>query len=112
MGSPDTVFPIFLGTWIVLGIISFVIFFLGKNAQLKRKLWPPFVIGAGVLFAVFVTLMGFPLDTFYIMGPALILITYLNLTRTKFCDSCGKTIINQNFFAKPEYCTKCGEKLS
>ena len=111
MFNPDTVFPIFIGTWIVLGIISIAVFFLGKNAELKRKWWPPFVIGTAILFAVFVALMGFPLDTFYIMGPALILITFLNLRNTKFCNSCGKTIMNQNFFVKPEFCSKCGEKL-
>jgi len=57
--SPDEIFPIFFGTWVVLGIISFAIFFLGKNAQLKRKLWPPFVIGTGVLFIAFSYAMGF-----------------------------------------------------
>jgi len=78
-------------------VISFVIFFLGKNAALKRKLWPPFVIGTGLLFVFFVYLMGFGDQAMYMMVPAVILITFLNLRATKFCDSCGKTIINQNF---------------
>lgn len=109
--SPDEIFPIFFGTWVVLGIISFAIFFIGKNAQLKRKLWPPFVIGTGVLFIGFICAMGFGGQALYIMVPAVVLITFLNLRSTKFCDSCGKTIINQNFLVRPEFCSKCGAKL-
>jgi hypothetical protein len=111
MNNPDVVFPIFFGTWVVLGVIGFVIFSLGKDAKLKRKLWPPFVIGTALLFAFFVSLMGFPAFTFIFMGPMLVLIVYLQLKNTKFCDNCGKTIMNQNFFSKPKYCFKCGEKL-
>ena len=109
--NPEKIFPIFFGTWVVLGLVSFYIFFIGKNAELKRKLWPPFVIGTGVLFILFVYLMGFGGEAMYMMVPAVILITILNLRATKFCDSCGKTIINQNFFVKPEFCSKCGAKL-
>jgi len=109
--NPDKVFPIFMGTWIVLGIISFIIFFFGKDAVLKRKLWTPFVILASVLFIGFAMLMGFHGQEMFFMIPFVILITYLNIKCTKFCDSCGKTIINQNFFVKPEFCTKCGSKL-
>ena len=112
MFNPDKVFPIFFGTWVVLGIISFLLFFVSKNATLKRKLWPPFVIGIGILFAVFVYLMGFPIETFAIMGPAIILITFLNLRNMKFCDSCGKSIMSQNPFSRMEYCPKCGAKLN
>jgi len=109
--SADEIFPIFFGTWVVLGIVSFVIFFLGKDAQLKRKLWKPFVIGTGALFIGFVYLMGFGGEALYIMVPAVVLITFLNIRSTKFCDACGKTIINQNFLVKPDFCSKCGEKL-
>ena len=109
--NTDEIFPIFFGAWVVLGVISFVIFFVGKNAELKRKLWPPFVIGTGALFVFFVYQMDVGGEAMYMMVPAVIFITFLNLRATKFCDSCGKTIINQNFFVKPEFCSKCGEKL-
>lgn len=111
MPNPENVFSVFIGTWVILGLISFLAFFKGKNAKLKRKLWPPFVIGTATLFVIFIALMGFPLNTFFVMGPMLVLITILNLRNTKFCDSCGQTIINQNVFVKPEYCSKCGAKL-
>lgn len=109
--NPEEIFPIFFGTWIVLGVIGGVIFFVGKDAKLKRKLWPPFVIGTSILFIFFVYLMGFGGEVMYIMVPAVILITFLNLRSTKFCDSCGKTVINQNIISKSEFCSKCGSKL-
>ena len=112
MFNPDTIFPIFIGTWIVLGVISFYFFGVRKDAQLKRKIWPYHIIGVGLLFALFIFLMGFPISVFAIMGPAIILITYLNLKAVRFCDACGKTIMNQNLFSSPEFCTKCGAKLS
>ncbi|WP_334078830.1 hypothetical protein [Microbulbifer sp. M83] len=109
--NADEMFPVFFGIWGVLGLIGFVMFFLGKDAQLKRKLWKPFVIATGALFIGFVCFMGFGGETLYIMVPATVLITFLNIRSTKFCDACGKTIINQNFLVEPEFCSKCGEKL-
>jgi len=109
--NSDEIFLIFFSAGVVLGIISLIIFFVGKDAQLKRKLWKPFVIGTGALFLGFVYLMGVSGEAFYIMASAVILISFLNIRTTKFCDACGKKIINKNSFVKPEFCSKCGEKL-
>lgn len=51
-GNAEQIFPVFFGAWIVLGLFSIGFFFLNKNAQLKRKVWPPFVIATGILTAV------------------------------------------------------------
>jgi hypothetical protein len=109
----DRVFPIFFGVWVVLGIVSAAFFFFNNDAALKRKIHPPFVIGVGILFLSFVVLMGFPPDAFFflVVVPAVILISYLNLRNTKFCSSCGKTLISQNPFMQPKFCSKCGANL-
>ena len=109
--SQDVIFQIFVGTWIILGIISYIIFFLGKNAQLKRKLWPLFIIGSSVLFIGFAYAMGFRGEGLYFIAPMAILISFLNIRSTKFCDECGNTITNKNFLSKIEFCPKCGAKL-
>ena len=111
LGNPDQIFPIFFGVWVVLGLFSGAFFFLGKNASLKRKVWPPFTIATAVLFVAFVWAMGFPSQVFLIMIPAVALITFLNLRSVKFCDACGKTIMSQNPFSPPQFCSKCGGKL-
>jgi hypothetical protein len=107
----DEIFSIFFGIWVVLGIISIAIFFIGKNVQLKRKLFAPFVIGVGVLFIAFIYATSSGGRILYIMVPAVALITFINLRSTNFCDSCGRTIISQDLFSKPEFCSKCGDKL-
>src|SRR5262245_57464634 len=93
--QPERVFPIFFGVWVVLGLSSAAFFFLNKNAALKRKVHPPFVIAVGVLFLGFVMLMGTPHDAFFLLifVPAITLITFLNIRNTKFCSGCGKMLV-------------------
>src|SRR4029079_6083387 len=109
----ERVFPIFIGVWIVLGITSTAFFFLNNNAALKRKVHPPFVIGVGILFLGFVAMMGMARDAFFycIFVPGIVLITLMNFRNTKFCHTCGKTMINQNPFVRPRFCSKCGASL-
>jgi hypothetical protein len=109
---------LFAGTWIVLGIVSFVVFFLGKNTALKRKWFPRFMVLAGVLFVIFTTTFAvlgsktwLSLGILVITVPAVALISYLNIKMTKFCDKCGATLINSNWFSPMRFCSKCGAAL-
>ena len=111
MEQADKIFPIFFGVWIVLGIFSIAFLFLNNNANLKRKVWPPFVIFVGALFLGFVWLMGLPAQALYILIPPVILVTYMNLRAYKFCQSCGKTLMNFNPFSDSKICSNCGAKL-
>lgn len=104
------IFPVFFGVWVVLGLFS-VAFFLNKNAPLKRKVWPPFIIATGLLFIGFTLAMGIPRHMLGIIVPAVALITILNLRAVQFCNSCGATIMSQNPFVKAAFCSKCGAKL-
>jgi membrane protein CcdC involved in cytochrome C biogenesis len=106
----ERVFPIFFGVWVVLGIFSASFFFLNGNAALKRKVWPPFVVGTGLLFLFFIWLMGMQSEILF-AAPFVIIITLINIKSVKFCSSCGKTIMNHNPFAPPKYCSKCGAAL-
>jgi hypothetical protein len=110
-GNADKMFPIFFGTWIVLGILSFYLFFIRNDYEFKVKYFKFFVILVGILFLGFVTAMGVPPQVFVIMVPAVALITFLNIKFTRFCKNCGKTIINNVPFTKIEFCPKCGSKL-
>jgi len=110
-GSPGQVFPVFIGVWVVLGLFSAGFFFLGKNAKLKRKVWPPFVVATAVLFVGFTWATDLPADALFIVVPVVALITILNLRAVQFCNSCGATVMSQNFFSKPAFCSKCGAGL-
>jgi len=104
---------VFFGVWIALGIFSAAFFLLNNDAALKRKVFAPLVIGVGVLFLGVAALTGMPLDAFFyfVFVPAVALITFLNLRSTRFCDSCGKTVISHIPLARPKFCSRCGSML-
>lgn len=99
----------FFAIWVLLGLFSTGFFFINRNAGLKRKVWPWFVIGTGVLFLGFSGFSG-GYQILYFAGPAVALITIMNLHLVKFCDSCGKTIYTA-FLLSPKFCSQCGAKL-
>jgi hypothetical protein len=123
--NPDTVAVIngfvtacFFGTWIVLGVTGFFLFYVGRNVAFKRKWFPRFIILVGVLFVVFTTTIMVSssrslgaLGILVILIPATAFISYLNIKFTKFCDKCGVTIHSQNWFAPIRFCSKCGALL-
>ena len=108
----EEIFPIFFVVWVALGVAGFFLFYVSKNARFKKKYFPWYAILAGVVFISFGLMIGFPSEMLYLMVPAVALITFLNIKSTKFCENCGRTIINQMWFTKVEYCAKCGAKLN
>lgn len=108
---PEQLFPLLFGIWIAYGSLGFALFALNRDAALKRSLWPPFAVASALLFAVITWLMGVPTRYLSILIPVLILMVWANLRTVRFCDSCGRTIMNQTPFSKPEFCSKCGAKL-
>ncbi len=109
----------FFGTWAVLGIGGFIVFYLQKDQAFKRKWFPRFVILGAVLFVLFATtLMVLQRRSFSALGilvllvPMVSLIAYLNIKFTKFCSNCGATIIDNNWFSPMRFCSKCGAKLA
>lgn len=106
----DRVFPFFMGTWLVLAVVSFLLFYRGGDADRKRRLFPPFTVGVAILFLGFVALMGWPPSMLVLMAPVVGLITFLNLRNTQFCDSCGRVVPTRGF-SRPKYCPRCGAAL-
>ena len=111
MENSKEIFGIFFGTWVVLGIVSWVFFTFYKNISVKRKILPPWLIFIGVLFIFFIYLMGAPVQAYWIVVPAIIVITALNMYVIRFCDSCGK-VFNKFPFQGIKYCAKCGAELT
>ena len=109
--GPTWWIPVFFAFWIVLGIGGATFFLFSDDAALKRKVWRLYVISAGVLFAGFLVLSGAPPEFLIIAIPAMILITFLNMRSTRFCDACGKTLFNQSPFFVPRFCSRCGARL-
>ena len=109
MGPNAQEFLIVLAAWIIAGIAS-AFFFMNRNASLKRRLWPPYVIGAAILFLMFVWWFLPNEAALYVAAPLLALVTFINLRVVKFCNACGAT--TQNLPFRPaRFCAKCGAPL-
>jgi hypothetical protein len=108
----------FIGTWIILGIVGFFLFYLRRDAALKRQWFPRFVALVGFLFVLFATTLSVlssrslaGLGILVVVAPAVWLISYLNVKFTKFCDRCGTIAYQQNWFAPMNFCSRCGAEL-
>ena len=111
IGDPERVFPIFFAVWVALGAASFYFLYVSKDVERKKKLFRPFLAGTSVLFLGFMWAMGFPLLMLAIAAPMVALIMYLNSRMIRFCDACGRTIMQQMPFSPPKHCSHCGAAL-
>ena len=68
MGPNAQEFLIVLAVWIIAGIAS-AFFLINRNASLKRRLWPPYTIGAAILFLVFVWWLTPLNEALYVVAP-------------------------------------------
>ncbi|MCU0858788.1 MAG: hypothetical protein MUC65_10355 [Pontiellaceae bacterium] len=109
--TEDQKFTVFFSTWVVLGVISFLLLFVNKNAIFKKKVFPSFLIIVGVLFGGFTAWMEGSVKAVAWMYPFIALIMFLNYKLTKFCPKCGSTNYNRMMFTSMKYCQKCGESL-
>jgi hypothetical protein len=100
-----------MATWVILGACSLIFFCLGKNTGLKRRVFPWFIAFAGVLFVTFGYFI-FGTTQLKFMIPAIIIISYLNITGTLFCDKCGQINTRRDFFQPIKHCSKCGHALN
>ncbi|WP_165231781.1 hypothetical protein [Aquisphaera insulae] len=104
----------FIGTWIVLAIVGFIAS-RRMSAAAKRRWAPREAILVGVLFVFFSTTMTVlqsrswsSMSFLVLVVPAVVLISYLNIKFTKFCDKCNATLYNHNWFQPMRFCSKCG----
>jgi hypothetical protein len=105
----DQIFPIVFGAWILLGAAGVWPFYVSRHVAFKRKYFPWYVGLAGVLLLGVVAAAGYSLADIATMVPSVALVCYLNLRATRFCDACGRTIIQQR---SAEFCSKCGARVA
>jgi fatty acid desaturase len=103
------VFPVFFVIWALLGVGGALFFYGNRDASLKRKLWPCFIVLVGLLFLGFTwSLLGSIPLPFVVLIPV---IMFINIRMTRFCDSCGRTVVSRNLFAPAKFCQGCGAEL-
>jgi hypothetical protein len=98
--------------WVALVAAGIYLFYVSKDVRFKRRYLPRYIVLIGALCIYSTVRAGFPLEMMYFIVPAVALVTFLNIRALKFCDSCGRTIVNRTVFTETEYCPKCGAKLN
>jgi hypothetical protein len=111
---PLVTFPVFFGFWIALAVGSWGLIALLPTAQAKKSWSDRISILANIIFFAFLWMQFAPTKgsfALFIMGPALVLITWLNIRNTHFCDKCGKRSFDRKWFGDSYHCPNCGNKL-
>jgi membrane-bound acyltransferase YfiQ involved in biofilm formation len=109
MKFPDS--RLVVGSWLVVAtlIISMLAFnFLNNNASLKRRVFRWYIVIAGVMIGWWFYLLGGP-ESLLVLIPVFAVSAYISLKTTRFCDACGKTLMNQ--FTRAKFCPRCGADL-
>jgi len=53
--DPQRAFLPFVIVWIAIGLAGVVFFMKNRDAALKRRVYPPYLVGAALLFLAFIT---------------------------------------------------------
>ncbi len=106
---PEKVFVAFAIFWIALGVAGFLFFHFNRNAALKRKVFPIFVLTAAIVFGSFVqyTSAG-RTQILYLAIPMILVVSLLTIRKTGFCGKCGRTIYQRPIFSGSPPCPHCG----
>jgi hypothetical protein len=115
--TPDPVepyVPIYLIGVAAIGIGSWVLIRSRATAKEKKKWADRAVIVSGVFvigFSCFMLVMWKHYFWLPIAIGAGVLISYLNIRNTFYCDRCGKRSFCQIWFSDTFHCPHCGNKL-
>ena len=105
----------FMAVWVALALGSWL-WMRSRSTAAEKRLWHRrLTITAGVIFGGF--MMATMVSWHQYFGllfalPAVVLISYLNLNNTFFCDACGKMTQRTDWWSREpaHFCPKCGHK--
>ena len=100
----------FVAAWIALVAGAAVLSWRGDLAT-KRRWHPRLVVGSALLLVAFASLFVPPGYVLSLVAPAAVLIAFMNLRMTKFCDACGATLFNRSLRLPMRFCQVCGASL-
>jgi hypothetical protein len=104
--NQQELFWVFFVIWGVLGLASWA--FYEKASVAVRREWHPWiVVGFGALFVVATYALMPQIQTLWFVIPAVLLISWLNYTNTKFCAACGATYWVRDRSDTVQTCPKC-----
>ena len=110
--DPQRAFLPYVFVWIAVALGGGLFFMRNRDAALKRRIYPPYLIGTALLFLAFITVGARMGSTVLIAIPFLALAVVMNLRQVRFCDACGRTVQGSNPIVPPKFCPGCGASLA
>lgn len=108
-------FLAFMISWFALGIGGWIWLWTRPNAAQKRLWHRRFTVVAGRIFGAFLTcnlLMWHQPFELLIFLPFLVLIMWLNIRFTDFCENCNRMVYNHFWWRRIRFCPHCGASLT
>jgi len=100
--------------WIGAGLAAAGFFHGSKNGALKKRVFPYYLVGFGVLSVVVIGGVQPPLGVYTAMVSLVVAgILYANYRQVTFCLTCGQNLVASSPFSpRPKSCPKCGATLA
>lgn len=111
MTEVPPIVPALAAVWVLVALRGFLFFKDNKEPAERRRFFPRFAAGSGALLALAIGLTT-PWPSVLLFLPFIALVAWLVARSTEFCDGCGRTVINQQWWAKLGFCPFCGKKLT
>jgi hypothetical protein len=108
--SASVLMPMLLALWVVLAIVNIAFFHFGRDAKLKQAVFPFAATGGGLLFLGICSVVA-PLEAMTVLVPIVAIVTWIRMRSTRFCMSCGKTLLGKNAISPPNFCQSCGAEI-
>ena len=89
-------------------IVLVYILSMDKKAAVKRTAFRCYVIVVSLLLLLFMSLVGESLALLVFVIPVLVLVDFIWLKYTRFCEWCGKAVQTNLPFVNKDFCPRCG----
>ena len=96
---------------IAIAVAVDIYFWVGKNPDEKRQLYPwAWALLGGLLIGFVVFVLPLPLPYAALFGLIVALGTFAHIRQVRFCPKCAR-VIRQGPFSHVDYCPRCGHSL-
>lgn len=111
MPFSDTGLTLLIALYVGFGLLG-LLFYFGRDADTKRRLWPLYNVAVGLLFLGIVWRAQTPPAFLAFIAAFVGFGVWRTLRSTRFCDGCGRMYQRGSSDGEPAFCSKCGARLT
>ena len=94
-----------------LSAILVYILSMDKKAVVKRTAFRWYVILVSLLLLLFMSLVAESLVLLVFVVPVLVVVDFIWLKYTRFCEWCGRAVQTNLPYVDKEFCSRCGSRF-